>query len=71
MSKELLETLDALSNERPSLLKHKSKHFSVENQVSSKQESLDWMRLNAEKERVHRFKQIATSQTKTYYSILD
>jgi len=71
MSKELLETLDALSNERPSVLKNKSKHFSVDNQVSSKQESMDWMRLNAEKARVQRFKEIATSQTKSYYNILD
>ena len=71
MSKELLETLDALSNERPSVLKNKSKHFTVDNQVSSKQESMDWMRLNAEKERVKRFKEIATTQTKSYYNILD
>lgn len=51
MSKELIETLDALNNERPNMLQYKRKHFEIEN-VQTKSERLEWMRLNAEKDRI-------------------
>jgi hypothetical protein len=64
MSKELLETLDALNNERPNVIKLKSKHFNLEQSATaSKKESLEWMRLNAEKDRVAKFREIARVQT--------
>ena len=60
MSKELLETLDALINERPEILQAKRRHFSMESgpENQTKEERLEWMRLNAEKDRVEKFKQI-------------
>lgn len=72
MSKELLETLDALSNERPSILQLKRKHFENDQfSTLTKRERLEWMRLNAEKDRVQKFKNVAVVQTKSYYTIID
>lgn len=51
MSKDLIETLDALNNERPNMLQFKRKHFEIKN-VQTKSERLDWMRLNAERDRI-------------------
>jgi len=57
MSRELLETLDALNNERPHVIKLKRKHFDMEQEdiiaaTTTKEERLEWMRLQAERDRV-------------------
>lgn len=51
MSQELIETLDALNNERPKMLQLKKKHFDIKD-IETKAERLEWMRLNAEKDRI-------------------
>jgi len=46
MSKELVETLDALNNERPATMKLKRRHFDIDNYPqASRKEILEWMRL--------------------------
>jgi hypothetical protein len=54
LSKELLETLDAMNNERPSVIEFKRKHFDLDQNVT-KHDQLEWMRLNAEQDRVTKF----------------
>jgi len=62
MSKDLVNTLDALNNERPATLKLKKRHFEIENYPqASRKEILEWMRLQAEKDRLSRFKNVAVS----------
>ena len=71
MSKELIETLDALSNERPVVLQLKKRHFNIEDKLTgTRRESLEWMRINTEKERVARFKSIVAESASQYYIIL-
>ena len=70
MSQALIETLDALSNERPTVLQMKRRHFNPD-VASNKRESLEWMRINAERERIFRFKSIAKDIASQYYTILD
>ena len=52
--------LDALSNERPEMLRAKRKHLVLgEDSVEPMKEIFQWMRINAERERIQRFKAIA------------
>jgi hypothetical protein len=72
MSNDLLQTLDALQNERPGIVKSKRKHFDMEKaQTATKRERFDMMRLNTEQDRVNKFKQIALNETKRYYNLLE
>lgn len=73
MSKELLETLDAMNNERPQVIKLKRRHFDMPqaSACSTKEERLEWMRLCAERDRVSKFKNVAIAQTKAYYKCLE
>lgn len=70
MSTALIQTLDALSNERPTVLQMKRRHFNPD-VAPNKRESLEWMRINAERERIYRFKNIAKDTATQYYTILD
>lgn len=70
MSSALIQTLDALSNERPTVLQMKRRHFNPD-VAPNKRESLEWMRINAERERIFRFKSIAKDTATQYYIILD
>ena len=70
MSSALIETLDAISNERPAVLQMKRRHFNPE-VAPNKREALEWMRINAERERIFRFKSIAKDTATQYYTILD
>ena len=70
MSSALIQTLDALSNERPTVLQMKRRHFNPDAAPSMRQ-SLEWMRINAERERIFRFKAIAKDTATMYYTILD
>ena len=48
------------------------KHFDLDKyETATKRERLEWMRLNAEKDRVDKFKDVALSQTKHYYNVLE
>lgn len=72
MSKELIETLDALNNERPGILQSKRRHFGSEKYGrTTRSEHVSLMRLGAEKDRVDKFKLVAMQQTRCYYSILE
>jgi len=70
MSSALIETLDAQSNERPTVLQMKRRHFNPD-VAPNKRESLEWMRINAERERIFRFKTIAKDTASQYYTILE
>jgi hypothetical protein len=70
MSASLLQSLDALSNERPVVLQMKRRHFNTE-VTGDKKASLEWMRINAERERLYRFKSIAKDMATSYYLIMD
>ena len=49
MSRQLVETLDALNNERPGVLKEKRKHFDIEKYTNAtRAERMNFMRLGAE-----------------------
>jgi len=53
ISDDLIQTLDALNNERPAVMQTKKRYFNIkDSETSSYKESIDWMRLNAEKERI-------------------
>jgi hypothetical protein len=48
----------------------KRRHFNPD-AAPSKRQSLEWMRINAERERIFRFKSIAKDTATMYYTILD
>ena len=48
----------------------KRRHFNPD-VAGSKRESLEWMRINAERERIFRFKSIAKDTATLYYTILE
>lgn len=47
----MIETLDALNKQRPSVVSLKRKHFDTELNANQRQR-FEWMRLNAEKDRI-------------------
>ena len=70
MSEQLLQTLDALQNERPAMMKLKRRHLEPEANQGQR-ETLEIMRLNAERDRIDKYKFIALNETKRYYALLD
>ena len=70
MSKELLDTLDALNNERPAVIYSKRKHFGDDLQYA-KGEKLDRIRLNTERDRITRFRKVTLDQSGLYYTLLE
>ena len=72
VNEDLIQTLDALANERPTTLQMKRRHLTVDDSESSHcTQNIQWMRINAERERIHRFKQISTETASQYYKILE
>ena len=72
VNEDLIQTLDALANERPTSLQMKRRHLTVDDSESSHcAQNIQWMRINAERERIHRFKQISTETASQYYKILE
>ena len=72
MSDNLIDALDAINNERPRVLSLKKSNLTVEDTISSKQESsLKWMRLKTERDRVKSFMVIARDSAGLYYSIVE
>jgi NCAIR mutase (PurE)-related protein len=50
----------------------KKHHFEIEDKITAtKKDSLEWMRINTERERISRFKQIVCDSAATYYSIVE
>ena len=68
LSKSLVQCLDALANERPWTLKMKKKHFAVTN--NSLLTDLEYMRINAERERIKKYQDITKGSAYIYYKIL-
>lgn len=69
LDKRLVQALDALTNERPNTMSFKKKHTDV--RCSTRfQEEVEWVRLNAEKERIQKYKSIAQQNAITYYKIM-
>ena len=72
ISDELIQTLDALNNERPAVMQTKKRYFDIKDlETASYKESIDWMRLNAEKERIQKFKNIVTNAAGVYYQVIE
>lgn len=63
MSSKLIQMLDSMSNERPEMMRMKKRHlnrdFDEATCIEPLKETLHWMRINAERERISRFRQIA------------
>lgn len=72
LDKSLVQALDALSNERPNALTFKKKHLDKDLLRGSTrfQEEVEWVRINAEKERITKYKQVAEQSAIMYYKIL-
>ena len=66
----MVQTLDALSNERPKVLSMKKKHLNFEGNGGNVHDDLEWMRINAERERISWYKQIAKDSAILYYKVL-
>jgi hypothetical protein len=67
-STQLIQCLDALANERPWTLRLKKKHFDLKN--SNIITDLEYMRINAERERIQKYQDITKGSAYTYYNIL-
>ena len=53
-------------------MQSKRRNFNADDSGNSQmQENLEWMRINAERERISRFKSIAKDSATIYYKILD
>eukprot|EP00351_Strombidinopsis_sp_SopsisLIS2011_P002290 CAMPEP_0116884854 /NCGR_PEP_ID=MMETSP0463-20121206/17927_1 /TAXON_ID=181622 /ORGANISM="Strombidinopsis sp, Strain SopsisLIS2011" /LENGTH=74 /DNA_ID=CAMNT_0004542137 /DNA_START=662 /DNA_END=886 /DNA_ORIENTATION=- len=59
-----------MTNERPIILQMKRRHFNTSGRVNNIKDDLEWMRINAERERIARFKFVAKDQASLYYSIV-
>jgi hypothetical protein len=76
LGKELVETLDTLISDRPFSLKAKSKNFIIDDpehpegiRRKNYNYDIESMRINAEKERIEKYKNVAQTCARTYYII--
>lgn len=71
LSADLVQTLDALNNERPKVLGIKKRCLNIEAmKTSNVLDDMGWMRINAERERIAQFRSIAEESATLYYKIL-
>jgi len=68
LSKGLVQCLDALANERPQTIKMKRKHFDTSS--NNLFTDIEYMRINAERERIKKYQDITKGAAYTYYKIL-
>ena len=68
LSKQLVQCLDALANERPWAVKMKKKHFDT--QSNNLLTDMEYMRINAERERIRKYQNITKESAYKYYKIL-
>lgn len=52
LSNNLIQTLDALSNERPKTINMKKNNLNFQSQNRNLHDAIEWMRINAERERI-------------------
>ena len=69
LSKSLVQCLDALANERPWTIKMKKKHFDT--QSNNLLTDLEYMRINAERERIKKYQEITKGSAYKYCKILN
>lgn len=69
LSKSLVQCLDALANERPWTIKMKKKHFDT--QSNNLLTDLEYMRINAERERIKKYQDITKGSAYKYCKILN
>ena len=68
LSKSLVQCLDALANERPWAIEMKKKHFdTASNNLLT---DIEYMRINAERERIRKYQTITKDSAYKYYKIL-
>ena len=68
----MIASLDAMANERPQMLTSKKRHFNVADKHGTRKEvSLEWMRLNAERDRLSKLKDVVSQSAIVYYSLLE
>ena len=68
LSSALIQCLDALANERPWTMKVKKKHFDTSS--NNLLTDIEYMRINAERERIKKYQEITKSSAYVYYKIL-
>jgi hypothetical protein len=68
LSQSLIQCLDALANERPWTVKMKKKHFDTSS--NNLLTDIEYMRINAERERIKKYQEITKGSAYTYYKIL-
>lgn len=64
----MVSCLDALANERPWAMKTKKKHFDTSS--NNLLTDVEFMRINAERERIKKYQEITKGSAYTYYKIL-
>ena len=70
LSNNLIQTLDAMSNERPKTLLMKKNNLNLDMKNGNLYDDIEWMRINAEKERIQQYRRIAKDCAYLYYKIL-
>ena len=68
LSNQLVQCLDALSNERPWTIKMKKQHFDTSS--NNLLTDIEYMRINAERERIRKYQDITKGSAYIYYKIL-
>lgn len=70
MSNNLIQTLDALSNERPKTMNLKKHHLNIEANKRNVHDNIEWMRINAERQRISQYREVAKESATLYYKVL-
>jgi hypothetical protein len=66
----LVQTLDAMTNERPKTLLMKKNNLNLDMKNGNLYDDIEWMRINAEKQRIQQYREIAKESAYIYYKIL-
>ena len=59
-----------MTNERPKVMNMKKKHLNFEGKGGNVHDDLEWMRINAERDRISLFREVAGHSAVLYYKIL-
>eukprot|EP00347_Sterkiella_histriomuscorum_P011953 403370464 len=70
LSTNLIQTLDALTNERPKTLNMKKNNLNMDMKNSNVHDDIEWMRINAERQRIQQYRKIAKESAVFYYKVL-
>lgn len=68
LGKNLVQCLDALANERPWTIQMKKKHFDTSS--NNLNTDLEFMRINAERDRIKKYQEITKESANMYYKII-